>query len=172
MRIHLTRAGQWEECLTGDSCELPYHSAEITLEEAQRMPAMLLSQLLEALDPPTQQDELGKTWHDEAGAQHRDFDLPAVITTSGHALWFRHGKLHRDGDKPAYISRTKQHWIQDGEFHRENDLPARIEGQPGRQTLEWYQHGQRHRDGGRPAIVNSNNSYGWYEHGKFIRFEF
>ena len=34
---------------------------------------------------------------------HRDNDLPAVIYGPGSMIWYKNGKLHRDGGKPAIV---------------------------------------------------------------------
>jgi hypothetical protein len=58
--------------------------------------------------------------------------------------WFIDGKLHRDGDKPAFITR---------------DIKT------------YYKHGKRHRDGGKPAIVNTKGGrtqYWYFVDGKEV----
>ena len=63
----------------------------------------------------------------------------------GTREWYRHGKLHRDGDKPA---------IEDADGGR-----------------EWYRDGKRHRDGDKPAVEHPNGTREWWVDGKRIREE-
>ena len=74
---------------------------------------------------------------DENGNIHSYDDLPAK-TYRGNREWYRHGKLHRDNDLPAFNS---------------------VRG-----DKEWYQHGKRHRDVG-PAVVRRDGVCSWYRHG-------
>lgn len=41
-------------------------------------------------------------------------------SSDGHCEWRKHGKLHRDGDKPAYISSERQEWYVNGVHHRDD----------------------------------------------------
>ena len=51
-----------------------------------------------------------------------------IVESLASTSWFRNGKLHRDYDLPAYISTNKkvQCWYQNGKLHRINDKPASI----------------------------------------------
>jgi len=44
-----------------------------------------------------------KCWYNNAGRLHRDNDLPAYITKRGSKFWWVNGKLHRENDLPAII---------------------------------------------------------------------
>lgn len=42
-----------------------------------------------------------------------------VVDKSGNQYWFKNGKLHRDGDKPAVINiKGYRDWYQNGKLHR------------------------------------------------------
>jgi hypothetical protein len=53
-----------------------------------------------------------KYWFKD-GKQHRDGDKPAVILANGSKWWYKDGKLHRDGDEPAVICAdgSKEYWV-------------------------------------------------------------
>jgi hypothetical protein len=45
--------------------------------------------------------------------------------TIGDQYWFKDGKLHRDGDRPAVIcANGNRYWYKDGKLHRDGDRPA------------------------------------------------
>jgi hypothetical protein len=61
----------------------------------------------------------------------------------GVESWYKDGKLHRDGDKPAIIwADGSKCWYKDGLQHRDNDLPAVIWADG---TQEWYRNGVQYR---------------------------
>jgi hypothetical protein len=71
------------------------------------------------------------------GKQHRDADLPAVLTFFSNGTisvqeWYRIGKLHRDAGQPARV------WYRKCGAER---------------TSEWWVDGQRHRGDGKHAVV-------------------
>jgi hypothetical protein len=105
-------------------------------------------------------------WYKE-GKLHRDGDLPAFIGSDGYHSWYKEGKRHRDGDLPAEInSNGAQAWYKEGELDRDGDLPAIISSNGGQ---FWYKEGTLHRDGDLPAIINSNGGQFWYKQGKLHR---
>jgi hypothetical protein len=56
--------------------------------------------------------------------------------------FYKNGRLHRDGDKPAIIRVDgTQHWFKDGKRHRGGDNPAVIWAD-GRK--EWYRNGEKY----------------------------
>ena len=76
-------------------------------------------------------------------------DEPAVIT-SNCKMWYKNGKLHREGDKPAIEHKNgTRNWYKFGKLHREGDLPA-VEFLYG--TKMWYYNGELHREGDLPAV--------------------
>jgi hypothetical protein len=101
---------------------------------------------------------------DENGELHSHNDEPAFIKRDhGSKVWYNHGKIHRDGDKPAYISPDGiKMWFKDGKKHRDEDRPAYI-GKDGEK--EWWQHGSWHRDGDKPAMVFADGEQRWYKNG-------
>ena len=67
--------------------------------------------------------------------------------------------MHRDSDKPAWISKSDElGWYQNDKQHRDDDKPAFI-GADG--SLSWWQNGQTHRICG-PAIISSDDKFFWY----------
>lgn len=97
-----------------------------------------------------------------------DGDLPAMIHPDGVQKWWQHGEQHRDGDKPAVISKTIQEWWQHGQRHRENG-PA-IVFRDGLQM--WIQHDQKHRLDG-PAVTNGGSSEEyWIDNVQYTKEEF
>jgi hypothetical protein len=92
----------------------------------------------------------------------------------GNMWWYKHGKFHRDGNKPAVICFLDNTWwyYYNGEIHREDDQPAislsRQHCTPGKFTLAWYYRGKPHRDN-KPAIVTENGGISWYNHGIKIK---
>ena len=68
------------------------------------------------------------------------------IGASGTQTWYQHGKVHREGDKPAVIySNGYQAWYQHGKLHRESIDP--VTGQT------------------RPAFIAENGYPMWYKNG-------
>lgn len=136
-------------------------------------------------------DSYGNTYRN--GLKHSFDDLPA-IKVQGYCAWYKNGKLHRDGDKPAVIKGENtdipetciQEWWLNGRPHREGDRPAYINGNReewwrdgfvyrdgDRPSIitgdrhEWRCSGNLHREGGRPAVLNvRTNQKEWYIHGK------
>jgi len=58
-------------------------------------------------------------------------------------VWYKNGKLHRDGDKPAVV-------------YAHGDQC-------------WYKNGELHRDGDKPAIVYVNGFKAWYKNGRLVK---
>ena len=79
-----------------------------------------------------------------------DDDLRKVVDADGSQKWYKDGKEHRDGDKPAVVRPNgTQEWYKNGTRHRHRDKPA-IVWDDGSQL--WYKNGKLHRKGG-PALV-------------------
>ena len=56
-------------------------------------------------------------------------DEPTRINKWGNKIWKNsEGKLHRDGDLPAFITYDGKGycWYRNGNFHRDHNLPAEI----------------------------------------------
>lgn len=67
-----------------------------------------------------------KVWYKE-GRVHRDGDLPAIIRVSGKQEWWQNNRQYRDNDLPTIISSSgNQIWRYFGVLHRDRDLPAVI----------------------------------------------
>jgi hypothetical protein len=68
-------------------------------------------------------DENGLFHIDSDGFLHSENDKPACIKKIGKMLmeieWYKHGKLHRNGDKPAVFGPHYKEWHRDG--HRYKD---------------------------------------------------
>lgn len=69
--------------------------------------------------------------------KHRGHDRPAVMSSDGVQVWYTHGTIHRDGDKPAMIIRG---------------------------TVQYLKHGRLHRESG-PAVINEYGVKWWYLNG-------
>lgn len=98
------------------------------------------------------------------GPRHPHKKGKYVVTDSDKTRWhYLSGKVHRDNDKPAVISRDKATmcWFQNDVIHRDNDLPAMVESNG---YKEWYQKGKLHRDQG-PAIVSPDGYKEYYYNG-------
>lgn len=103
----------------------------------------------------------------------RDNDRPAEVWSTGYVAWHRHGKLHRDCDKPAIMNPAygTMEWYQRGKRHRDGDKAAVIEARDWLQEW-WYRHGVLHRDFDRPACISRDadgDSATWYQNGKVHR---
>jgi len=78
--------------------------------------------------------------------------------------WYKKGKLHRDGDKPARIGHHRliqdqkksiEVWSKNGKTHRDGDKPARIEYTEDSQIFleQWSKKGKEHRNGDKPSFI-------------------
>jgi len=108
--------------------------------------------------------------------KHRE-DGPAVIYPDGSHVWYKDGKIHREGFSctmgfsctktpqgcPAIETNDTQQWYKHGKFHRE-DGPAII--WPDRQ--EWYINDELHREDG-PAVIWADGYQEWWINGKQIK---
>jgi len=84
--------------------------------------------------------------------------------TRGDQYWYKDGRLHRYGDRPAAIyADGGQYWYKDGKHHRDGDLPAVIYGDG---TQFWFKNGKLHRDGDRPAAMYADGNQYWFKNGK------
>lgn len=92
-------------------------------------------------------------------------DGPAVISNNETEIWYLGGVIHRDGDKPAYITPDKIYYYKRGHIHRDETLgPAVIgtrvdEVQSSsvlRGTQYYYSHGMLHRSDG-PAVIAADH---------------
>lgn len=101
-----------------------------------------------------------KNTHDASGRLHSRADKPSRISIRGDKEYHRHGKLHRENDKPALVysdDETYMAWYQNGMVNRGNDQPARVWSQGGK---EWYRRNQLHREAG-PADIHPNQPPRW-----------
>lgn len=119
-----------------------------------------------------------RIWKDRCDRKHRAYDYPAITEdgsdpTRSVREWCVHGKIHRDGDKPAItFGDGTQQWYQHGLLHRDNiaglSKPAVIYGTyhefPG--TQDWCVHGKLHRDNDEPAVIWSDGVLEWYINGE------
>lgn len=91
------------------------------------------------------------------GKFHRRGNKPAVITRENgesRKEWWINGERHRGNDQPAVKTRNLKEWWIRGKKHRDNDLPA-IDTP---KCKEWWINGERHREGG-PAYIKYVNKY-------------
>jgi hypothetical protein len=136
-----------------------------------------------------------KTEYWKNGRLHSDNNLPAVITSTGIALYYVNGLLHRDDDLPSIEKHDCKEWFRygvpfrmnpmdptkefrfhkewhdsNGNLHRDGDLPAYDMYPSANENTgiqKWYKHGKLHRIGA-PAII-SHYVHEYFENGKFIR---
>jgi hypothetical protein len=81
----------------------------------------------------------------------------------GKRTWWRWGKVHRGGDKPAMISREgRRYWYKNGNLHRDGDVCAIIYENG---SKLWYKNGLLHRDYGPAAIYNDGREL-YYKNGR------
>lgn len=73
--------------------------------------------------------------------------------------------MHRDGDKPAYVSTEKRIWYSLGRVHRDGDKPAWIDEEFG---LAWLKNGYIHRENNKPAILDVSGEATWRINGRFV----
>lgn len=119
-----------------------------------------------------------RAYIDEHGNEHSINDQPACTLYYEDGLpwfedWYRHGRLHRDDDKPArkeYVfgKLFRETWCQNGFVHRDNDKPAYREYDPetGKVVEEkWYQYNKLCRNNDKPAIKK------YYDDGKILQEE-
>lgn len=105
-------------------------------------------------DQPSNVFDYYKYWY-YAGENHRENDLPAIITELGSRHWYKYGNRHRENDLPAITYRDgESHWFYNGKEHRDNDLPAIIQNNGNRY---WYQYGQRKRINDLPVIMHAGD---------------
>lgn len=67
---------------------------------------------------------------DSDGRLHSIDDQPASDEYSEFYLWYSHGDVHRDNDKPACIRKTDkydQKWVKHDYIHRADDKPAIVD---------------------------------------------
>lgn len=106
-----------------------------------------------------------KNWY-RNGKRHRDGDRPAIEFRNGDKSWFQNDKLHRDGDRPAVVNANgDKWWYRHGILHRGGDRPA-IENS---NSKRWYQNDKLHRDGDRPAVEYIDGEKSWYLLGELHR---
>lgn len=104
-------------------------------------------------------------YRDPEGTIIHRTDGPAMINTNtGDEYWYRNGKRHRDGDRPAIDGKIVKAWLIDGKRHRDSG-PAIRNYQTGYEA--YYQNDRLHRVGG-PAVTYENGDYAYYYNGVFI----
>lgn len=96
------------------------------------------------------------------GELHSYNDKPARTFADGGKEWYKNGKSHRGGDKPAIISVAGKSWWKNGELHRAGDKPAIIWSDGSKQ---WYKNNKRHRGGDKPAEIYASGIKFWYRNG-------
>lgn len=104
-----------------------------------------------------------KIWF-KFGKVHRDGEA-AVVLNDGTKKWYKNGKLHRDHDRPAIVEGKHKIWYQNGLKHRDGDMPAQIKPDG---MKYWYKNDMLHRDNG-PAIIYTTGRMEWYRNGLLHR---
>jgi hypothetical protein len=106
----------------------------------------------------------GNTWQRTLGTYMHGVGDDSCYQDAEKEMWKKHGKLHRDNDKPAMMwVDGRQEWYQHNKRHRDNDKPAVIWADG---SQAWYQHGKRYRDNDKPAMIRAAGMRIWYQHGK------
>ncbi len=104
-------------------------------------------------------------WH-QFGEFHR-VNGPAYISPDGRCqMWYRRGRLHREGDEPAVIDNDAKYWLHNGKYWRIHDLPVFIDADG---TQSWYRVGRQkclHRKSDKPAVIRADGTQMWYKNGK------
>ena len=103
-----------------------------------------------------------REWYKD-GKLHRAGDKPAIEYADGSRAWYKDGLRHRDGDLPAveWASGPRE-WYKEGKLNRGGNLPA-IECADGYRA--WYKDGKWHRDGDKPAVEYASGYRAWYKDG-------
>lgn len=110
-------------------------------------------------------DEVEKRWY-QNNQLHR-VGGPAVDHQTSDGMkygqrWYKKGKPHRDGDKPAWIGyhygtndKRIEVWSKNGKTHRDGDKPAKIEYAEDSQIIleKWSKKGKEHRNGDKPSFI-------------------
>jgi hypothetical protein len=111
-----------------------------------------------------------KTWRDARNAYHRGGDRPAVIYPDGHDEYYRHGRMHRGGDKPDSVNHKtgRMAWYSCGVPRRATGGPTIVEADS---TQKWHdQEGMFHRpslDGCRqPTVIRPDGTHEFHTHGR------
>jgi hypothetical protein len=160
--VNTEQKNLFEEIAKNTNLEL---NADVILTDEQIEKFKSQGIKIKLLETHTDIDGVQK-WY-KNGKLHRDGDQPAVITrpVNGDQYWYQDGKRHRDGDKPAMIllSIGSRGWYQNGKQHRDNG-PSRTFADG---TEFWYQNGKQHRDDG-PAVTYANGTQRWYHNGVLI----
>lgn len=85
----------------------------------------------------------GKTYLRGTIYLHSFDDKFAKKDESENEFWYKKGKIHRDGDKPAIVCRNG--------------------------TKKWYINGDLHRDDNKPAVIYEDGNQCWYINGNLIK---
>jgi hypothetical protein len=81
---------------------------------------------------------------DSKNRPHSVNDISAEKYWDDNYVWYNHGDVHRDGDKPAIVSKKAgkyKVWAKNDFKHRVDDKPAEMD----RTRWAWYQSGLTHR---------------------------
>lgn len=113
-------------------------------------------------DKPKKNIKTGDLYWYKDGLIHREGDRPAYISKNYH-IWYKNGKIHRDGDNPAIVKDSYMCWYKNGEIHRDNDQPAIIDTHTHSQS--WCKNGFYHRENRLPALISPENKL-WFVNGK------
>lgn len=94
-------------------------------------------------------------------------DEAAIVSVNEEVnIWVLGGKIHREGENPAFMGEEVQCWFREGKLHRERGGPAILANDG---FAKWFLNGVLHREGGLPAILYPDGSQEWWEHGQLHR---
>jgi antitoxin component YwqK of YwqJK toxin-antitoxin module len=113
-------------------------------------------------DLPSSESKGFRRWS-QNGKEHREYDLPALMFFNHrgeleHAIWYKHGIIHRDGDEPADINRGLSYWYKDGNIHRDGDKPAIVSNDG---SMWWIKNNKLFREDGKPTIIKGDGTQIW-----------
>jgi hypothetical protein len=75
---------------------------------------------------------------------YEEGDIKIVTESNGDVLYYKKGKLHRDGDLPAVIRKGEYRWYRNGKLCRDDPCPSVImlDDEHDGYLLEWFKKGK------------------------------
>lgn len=98
---------------------------------------------------------------------HRDGDKPAYITYNNKGVhyigFYKNNKLHRENGPASILTNPcKENYYYEGKLHRDNGPAVYDSGSDGIREMAWYKHGKLHRESG-PARIKNHGSIKFME---------
>jgi len=105
---------------------------------------------------------------------HNNGDLPAIFPSddersSSNVIYYTHGRMHRDGGKPADIGVYSHTFYEHGKEHRDGNLPSHVEISPSLHDTAryYYQDGRVYASGEERPLPKANDFHGPVKHMRF-----